>query len=130
MVSTNKTLRIGRTGRKGHKGKSISFIERGRDEQHAPNLVKMLNDAHQPVPDWLNAMAGNKSHDFDRGQDDLRNNPAHRAPNAPYQPGKFYQPLRVNAFNQFTPPPVYKRLHMDGYKRLLNQLKIVNFLIP
>ena len=85
-----KCLRIGRTGRKGHKGLSISFIERGRDENHAANLTKMLRDADQAVPEWLGSLAGDRPNDFDRGQDDIRNNQNYRQSGADYKPRKSY----------------------------------------
>ena len=82
-----KISRIGRTGRKGHSGLSISFLERGRDECHAPNLVKMLQDANKEIPNFLNVMAGGRSNDFDRNPEDIRTNTHHRQPHAPYTPG-------------------------------------------
>ncbi|XP_040275533.1 probable ATP-dependent RNA helicase DDX4 [Bufo bufo] len=51
--------RIGRTGRCGNIGKAISFFNRiGDDEQKiVRGLVKVLTDAHQEVPAWLEEMA-------------------------------------------------------------------------
>ncbi|CAI9586858.1 unnamed protein product, partial [Staurois parvus] len=51
--------RIGRTGRCGNTGKAISFFDkRGDDEQRiARSLVKVLSDAHQEVPAWLEEVA-------------------------------------------------------------------------
>lgn len=49
--------RIGRTGRIGNKGKSTSFFSRGKDEGLARALVKILADANQVVPDWLEEVA-------------------------------------------------------------------------
>jgi ATP-dependent RNA helicase DDX43 len=44
--------RIGRTGRAGKTGTSISFFTR-EDWRKSPDLVSMLEEAKQPVPDWL-----------------------------------------------------------------------------
>ncbi|XP_073478932.1 probable ATP-dependent RNA helicase DDX4 [Aquarana catesbeiana] len=51
--------RIGRTGRCGNTGRAISFFDkRGDDEQRiARSLVKVLSDAHQEVPAWLEEVA-------------------------------------------------------------------------
>ncbi|XP_044149464.1 probable ATP-dependent RNA helicase DDX4 [Bufo gargarizans] len=51
--------RIGRTGRCGNTGKAISFFNKiGDDEQKiVRGLVKVLTDAHQEVPAWLEEMA-------------------------------------------------------------------------
>ncbi|XP_075122390.1 putative ATP-dependent RNA helicase DDX4 [Leptodactylus fuscus] len=51
--------RIGRTGRCGNTGKAISFFDRrGDDEQRvARALVKVLTDARQEVPPWLEEIA-------------------------------------------------------------------------
>ncbi|CAF3473094.1 unnamed protein product [Rotaria sp. Silwood1] len=47
--------RIGRTGRAGHLGKSISFFdpERDSDRKIAPELVLKLSEAGQAVPEFL-----------------------------------------------------------------------------
>eukprot|EP00794_Sanderia_malayensis_P008071 gene8071-8935_t len=49
--------RIGRTGRIGNQGKATSFFSRGKDESLARSLVKILSDANQVVPDWLEEVA-------------------------------------------------------------------------
>jgi probable ATP-dependent RNA helicase DDX4 len=51
--------RIGRTGRCGNLGKSISFFdpESENDRRLTRSLVKILTQAHQPVPEWLASMA-------------------------------------------------------------------------
>lgn len=49
--------RIGRTARIGHLGTSTSFFS-DRDEQLAPALVKILKENDQPVPDFLQNLAG------------------------------------------------------------------------
>uniref|UniRef100_A0A8C4KJS2 RNA helicase n=1 Tax=Dromaius novaehollandiae TaxID=8790 RepID=A0A8C4KJS2_DRONO len=45
--------RIGRTGRCGNTGKAISFFDNGSDGHLAQSLVKVLSDAQQEVPVWL-----------------------------------------------------------------------------
>lgn len=57
MIST-LSLRIGRTARKGKKGLAITFIDAQKDRQHAASLVKICQDAKQPVPPFLQQMAG------------------------------------------------------------------------
>ncbi|CAF2104220.1 unnamed protein product [Rotaria magnacalcarata] len=51
--------RIGRTGRAGHLGKSISFFDPGRDSDRkiAPELVSKLVEAGQVVPEFLKKFA-------------------------------------------------------------------------
>ncbi|KAM4707171.1 putative ATP-dependent RNA helicase DDX4 [Discoglossus pictus] len=51
--------RIGRTGRCGNTGKAISFFDRNDNEDIgiARSLVKVLSDAHQEVPAWLEEVA-------------------------------------------------------------------------
>lgn len=71
--------RIGRTGRCGNIGKSISFFntESENDLKLARNLVSVLTDAGKEVPDWLSAIADDStggSHFLDAGKhaDDIR----------------------------------------------------------
>lgn len=45
--------RIGRTGRAGELGASVTFWNPDYDKECAPALVKIARDAGQPVPDWL-----------------------------------------------------------------------------
>ncbi|XP_066278962.1 ATP-dependent RNA helicase DDX4-like [Branchiostoma lanceolatum] len=45
--------RIGRTGRVGNTGKAVSFYDTDKDASLARSLVKVLADAQQNVPDWL-----------------------------------------------------------------------------
>jgi len=47
--------RIGRTGRAGHLGKSISFFDPDRESDRgiAPDLVQKLGEAGQEVPEFL-----------------------------------------------------------------------------
>nr|XP_009942081.1 PREDICTED: probable ATP-dependent RNA helicase DDX4 [Opisthocomus hoazin] len=49
--------RIGRTGRCGNTGKAISFFDNNSDGHLAPSLVKVLSDAQQEVPVWLEEIA-------------------------------------------------------------------------
>ena len=45
--------RIGRTGRAGELGASITFWNPDYDKECTPALIKLARDAQQPVPDWL-----------------------------------------------------------------------------
>lgn len=45
--------RIGRTGRIGHEGRSISFYDRNEDSHLVPHLIKILKDAQQNIPEFL-----------------------------------------------------------------------------
>lgn len=47
--------RVGRTGRAGRTGKSISFVTRS-DWASAAELIKILEEADQEVPDGLRDM--------------------------------------------------------------------------
>lgn len=51
--------RIGRTGRCGNLGKAISFFDDSsdNDKKLARPLVRILTQAQQTVPDWLNEAA-------------------------------------------------------------------------
>ncbi|XP_030048998.1 putative ATP-dependent RNA helicase DDX4 isoform X2 [Microcaecilia unicolor] len=49
--------RIGRTGRCGNTGKAISFFDSNFDTPVARSLVKVLSDANQEVPAWLEEIA-------------------------------------------------------------------------
>lgn len=69
--------RIGRTGRCGNLGKSISFFdpECENDRALARHLVMTLRQASQTVPDWLSETAeGSHGTTYlrDAGTDDLR----------------------------------------------------------
>jgi len=45
--------RIGRTGRLGNTGKATSFFDEHQDSGLAGDLVRVLNDSSQVVPNWL-----------------------------------------------------------------------------
>jgi probable ATP-dependent RNA helicase DDX4 len=45
--------RIGRTGRAGHTGRAISFFDQDRDREILPDLLKILEEAKQEIPSWL-----------------------------------------------------------------------------
>ncbi|XP_069913004.1 probable ATP-dependent RNA helicase DDX4 isoform X3 [Oryctolagus cuniculus] len=49
--------RIGRTGRCGNTGRAISFFDPESDNHLAQPLVKVLTDAQQDVPAWLEEIA-------------------------------------------------------------------------
>ncbi|XP_054253521.1 probable ATP-dependent RNA helicase DDX4 [Indicator indicator] len=49
--------RIGRTGRCGNIGKAVCFFDSTSDCHLAQPLVKVLSDAHQEVPGWLEEIA-------------------------------------------------------------------------
>ncbi|XP_032232165.2 probable ATP-dependent RNA helicase vasa-like isoform X3 [Nematostella vectensis] len=49
--------RVGRTGRIGNEGKATAFYEVGRDDRLARSLVKVLSEALQEVPAWLEEAA-------------------------------------------------------------------------
>ncbi|CAF1143633.1 unnamed protein product [Rotaria sp. Silwood1] len=59
--------RIGRTGRAGHLGKSISFFDPDResDRNIAPDLIQKLSEAGQEVPEFLRKYSGSIQ-DFNR----------------------------------------------------------------
>lgn len=50
--------RIGRTGRVGNKGRATSFFDMENDSAIAGDLVKILTQAGQQVPDFLQGMSG------------------------------------------------------------------------
>ncbi|XP_008211801.1 ATP-dependent RNA helicase vasa isoform X2 [Nasonia vitripennis] len=67
--------RIGRTGRVGNKGKATSFFDPRYDEKLQGDLVRVLTQAGQEVPDWLASGAGESNYDgpSDFGGQDIRN---------------------------------------------------------
>ncbi|XP_076160936.1 ATP-dependent RNA helicase vasa isoform X2 [Ptiloglossa arizonensis] len=58
--------RIGRTGRVGNRGKATSFFDPEEDAPLRNDLVRILKQAKQPVPDWL--ICGNASRNFMPGR--------------------------------------------------------------
>ncbi|KAJ7423272.1 putative ATP-dependent RNA helicase DDX4 [Willisornis vidua] len=56
--------RIGRTGRCGNTGKAVSFFDNNSNGHLAPSLIKVLSDAQQVVPLWLEEIAL----EFERGR--------------------------------------------------------------
>lgn len=50
--------RIGRTGRVGNRGKATSFFEQEQDGQLAGDLMRILQQANQEVPDFLKDSGG------------------------------------------------------------------------
>ncbi len=54
--------RIGRTGRIGNKGKATSFYDPERDAPVASDLLKVLSDSQQEVPEWLRKEAADSVH--------------------------------------------------------------------
>ncbi|XP_012221478.2 ATP-dependent RNA helicase vasa [Linepithema humile] len=53
--------RIGRTGRVGNRGKATSFFDLNTDMPLTGDLVKILKQANQPVPDWLGSGGGSRT---------------------------------------------------------------------
>ena len=75
---TSYVHRIGRTGRVGNCGKSISFVDSQYDHQLFSHLKQSLIDSSQDIPDWLEefcAAGGALSnfHKDDNLQKDIRN---------------------------------------------------------
>lgn len=56
--------RIGRTGRVGNRGKATSFFNPDTDEPLTGHLIRILRQAGQPVPDWLESGGGGGSRTF------------------------------------------------------------------
>lgn len=68
--------RIGRTGRVGNRGRATSFFDSNVDGPLVTDLVKILKQAGQPVPDWLisgdsRSFAPGRTRQF--GGEDIRN---------------------------------------------------------
>ncbi|KAG7190503.1 hypothetical protein KM043_006604 [Ampulex compressa] len=53
--------RIGRTGRVGNRGRATSFFDPTVDEPLTGDLVRILKQASQPVPDWLEHGGGSRT---------------------------------------------------------------------
>lgn len=58
--------RIGRTGRVGNRGRATSFFDPEEDAPLRGDLVRILKQANQSVPDWL--MGGNANRNFMPGR--------------------------------------------------------------
>merc|ERR1712241_1128692 len=59
--------RIGRTGRVGNTGKATSFYDGDEDSGVAGDIVKILADCGQTVPDWLVSAGGSGGGRSSRG---------------------------------------------------------------
>jgi len=59
--------RIGRTGRAGNTGRSTAFFNRG-NKNIARDLIELLREAKQEVPDWLDAVAQEGGFGFSSGR--------------------------------------------------------------
>nr|XP_033340101.1 ATP-dependent RNA helicase vasa [Megalopta genalis] len=58
--------RIGRTGRVGNRGRSTSFFDADQDEPIRNDLVRILKQANQPIPEWM--ISGNSKRNFTPGR--------------------------------------------------------------
>jgi len=75
--------RIGRTGRVGNRGLSSSLYDKDQDSALAADLVKILEQAHQEVPDFLRDAGGSSSYSSSRfGGADIRNDSGYSNGNA------------------------------------------------
>lgn len=61
--------RIGRTGRAGHTGRAISFCDIERDAEMLPQLVKILEEVKQEVPDWMRGISAPSEDNKQEGGD-------------------------------------------------------------
>merc|ERR1712187_827038 len=52
--------RVGRTGRAGATGSSYTFFTSGRESRLAGDLIKVLREANQPVPEELERLGGGR----------------------------------------------------------------------
>jgi len=57
--------RIGRTGRCGNQGTAVAFI--GRNEKILRDLLELMRDNDQEIPDWFRRKAGSSSGSSRRG---------------------------------------------------------------
>ena len=64
--------RIGRTGRVGNKGKATSFYEPEQDSALAADLVRILTEAGQDVPEFLQSFGGGSFKSSQFGGRDIR----------------------------------------------------------
>ncbi|KAL5278730.1 DDX4 family protein [Megaselia abdita] len=66
--------RIGRTGRVGNRGKATSFFDPENNQAVINDLVKILTQAGQPIPEFFTATGGGSSSSNAFGGSDIRNN--------------------------------------------------------
>lgn len=64
--------RIGRTGRVGNKGKATSFYDPENDTALAADLVRILQQADQEIPDILSGSGGGTYEGGNFGAKDIR----------------------------------------------------------
>lgn len=64
--------RIGRTGRVGNQGRATSFFDPTNDAPVAPDLVRILKQANQPIPDCLESYSGGSYKASGFGASDIR----------------------------------------------------------
>ena len=60
--------RIGRSGRVGNRGKATSFYDETQDSQLIPDLVKILQQAGQQIPDFLKESSGTLTNNYNKQQ--------------------------------------------------------------
>lgn len=65
--------RIGRTGRVGNRGKATSFYDEEQDNAISGDLLKILTQAGQPIPDFLANSGGGSYSQKSFGGQDVRN---------------------------------------------------------
>ncbi|CAG5055606.1 unnamed protein product [Parnassius apollo] len=66
--------RIGRTGRVGNRGMAVSFFDADQDVALTADLAKILRQADQPVPDFLQGGGGTATYKGNKyGGSDVRN---------------------------------------------------------
>ena len=64
--------RIGRTGRVGNKGKATTFYDPENDASIAGEIVRILTQAEQPIPDFLESTGSNFGEAEQFGARDIR----------------------------------------------------------
>ena len=65
IILNSLFFRIGRTGRVGNTGQATSIYDPEEDGVIVNDLVKILHQSEQPVPDWMAAQVGNISSRLD-----------------------------------------------------------------
>ena len=61
--------RIGRTGRVGNRGKATSFYDPKFDDKIAGELVRILKDSKQPIPEFFSDIQVNSEDEASGGAD-------------------------------------------------------------